>query len=311
MSNLPPEILLQIFDYACSDEGTTARCLSLVCSAWYMLASDFTWRNLAVVGSKPIIRFQYLLKVMNDKDRGRIKHLFLGCSSSPSAQMFTRTDNAELRKICRVHRSNQSVLPLVPFTSVSITSASVERAVQFILTCLAPELITLSLYFPFLSLYALLPRIPMQSLQEVSIYGEALVSSVAHNQACPVFPSLRRAYIDARNGKKGKDECHIYAPSLTHLCLSETVSNAMVLSPMSPDTIISSDPLFSDSAPSLDTFWIESGPCSVKSSFSATHMIVPRSSKRWIIGDLAVAAYYWQERLCGREGRWAMDDAIA
>ncbi|TDL20831.1 hypothetical protein BD410DRAFT_790509 [Rickenella mellea] len=73
---LPPELLSQILCLACTDDGKTARALSLVSRSIHTLSAPFFFQSLAVWGRASTIALLARLKELS-AHRRRVRHLFL------------------------------------------------------------------------------------------------------------------------------------------------------------------------------------------------------------------------------------------
>lgn len=62
MESLPPEVCEQIFSFACSDDGTTARSLSLVSKYAHATSKPFQFRSVKVCGVQNIVKLAERLK---------------------------------------------------------------------------------------------------------------------------------------------------------------------------------------------------------------------------------------------------------
>ncbi|EIN08130.1 hypothetical protein PUNSTDRAFT_52608 [Punctularia strigosozonata HHB-11173 SS5] len=77
MDHCPPEIAFRICEYACMDDGTTARSLSLVSTYLHDVSQPLQWRNVAVSGLKQARALLTVLDSSNHSRRKVIAHLLL------------------------------------------------------------------------------------------------------------------------------------------------------------------------------------------------------------------------------------------
>ena len=76
MDTLPLELHSQIFEYACVDDGTTARSLSLVSRYIRAVAEPFRYQSLSVAGIDSLLQLARTLEEL-PAHRRRVRHLFL------------------------------------------------------------------------------------------------------------------------------------------------------------------------------------------------------------------------------------------
>ncbi|KAF5336068.1 hypothetical protein D9611_006400 [Ephemerocybe angulata] len=76
MNPCPNEILLQIFEFACDDDGSMGRALSLVSRRFSNLSQEYKFQSIAVMGLARVVPLAAILKRLPERNR-RIRHLFL------------------------------------------------------------------------------------------------------------------------------------------------------------------------------------------------------------------------------------------
>lgn len=76
MDNCPNEILFHIFKFACDDDGSTGRTLSLVSRRVHNLSKEYKYQSIAIVGLPRLASFAAMIQRLPEESR-RIRHLFL------------------------------------------------------------------------------------------------------------------------------------------------------------------------------------------------------------------------------------------
>jgi len=103
----PREILLHIFQFACDDDGTTGRTLSLVSRQFYQLTQNCKYRSIALVGLPQIASFVAMLEQLPKIPP--VRHLFLSSVTQNATNGRQRITDAmqtyvRFQPICRTQR---------------------------------------------------------------------------------------------------------------------------------------------------------------------------------------------------------------
>ncbi|KDQ62875.1 hypothetical protein JAAARDRAFT_120269 [Jaapia argillacea MUCL 33604] len=193
LQNCPPEICERIFSFACQDDGSTGRSLSLV-SRYIRDASETTrYRSVAVGGPDQLAAFVVILQTRKPAHRV-VQHLFLSyCALPKKIQPKKITFLATLtRHIPEIHNATTAILELVSSTLETLTLFMVHDR------------------------HSLFPPVNFPVLVELTIYSQNGVQSA---QSTPnTLPSLRRLHI--AGGTASFDQAFALisaAPTLTHL----------------------------------------------------------------------------------------------
>lgn len=110
LDRCPAEILLNIFRFACSDDGTTGRALSLVSRRVSIISREVKLRALAIVGPKQIISSAKMLAETPLKHR-RIIHLFI--ATIPQREKLTDIPLSSSFLLTRSGLTDQQVVCLL------------------------------------------------------------------------------------------------------------------------------------------------------------------------------------------------------
>lgn len=121
VGNLPPEVWMLVFSWACMDHGYTGRSLSLVSRQVRSLSEPYKLQSLGVSRSKFIIRLSNILLGTPSQLR-RVRYLFLG-----SSYVLVDTSESELDE----DYSEDSGSDVSDEASDSHTSASQDSSVDF------------------------------------------------------------------------------------------------------------------------------------------------------------------------------------
>jgi hypothetical protein len=89
MHKCPIEIWLQIFQVACTDDGSTGRSIALVSRFFHEISNEVKLQSLSVIGVPQIVACARMLEMTPPHFR-RVRHLFVSnCLETPSKK--TRT----------------------------------------------------------------------------------------------------------------------------------------------------------------------------------------------------------------------------
>ncbi|KIK00146.1 hypothetical protein K443DRAFT_617589 [Laccaria amethystina LaAM-08-1] len=196
---LPPELWIQILRFACTDDGSTGRAVSLVCRSLHDIGKSVMLNSIAVVHPKQVIRFAAVLASLPPAHRV-VRHLFI---ASPPDQTKKRAQSdvkdALKRLILQHERSlelpitGSHLKSLITFAESDVDNYNILVAFRCILTFAAPHLRTLHVYFTtFNRPYILLP-VPLPRLTELVIYGAFYPFSPPGNPI--IYPSLTRLHL--------------------------------------------------------------------------------------------------------------------
>ncbi|KAJ7922952.1 hypothetical protein B0H13DRAFT_1472662, partial [Mycena leptocephala] len=192
----PVEIWTQIYAFACTDDGSAGRALSLVSKDWRTISAPFKLQSVALVGPKPILRFLCLLESTEESHRN-VQSLFID-------KLFP-----ELGITSSTH-------------TLKIRADAIEQAVVRILQRTAGSLHTLHTHLIFLERPGPLYPIPLRHLRVLVLHGPfasppPILSST--------LPNLRRLHLaplptSPHKGSVLLSTIAAAAPRLSHFCIS-------------------------------------------------------------------------------------------
>ena len=198
---LPPELWIQILRFACTDNGSTGRAVSLVCRSLHDIGKSVMLNSISVVAPKQVIRFAAVLASLPPAQRV-VRHLFVA-SAPDQTKKRVQSDVKDALKTLILQHARSPDLPvtgshaksLITFAESDVDDDNILVAFRCILTFAAPYLRTLHVYFTTLNRpYILLP-IPLPHLTELVIYG-AFYPKANFSPPNPiVFPSLTRLHL--------------------------------------------------------------------------------------------------------------------
>ncbi|KAI9058246.1 hypothetical protein FKP32DRAFT_1614744 [Trametes sanguinea] len=219
MNTCPPEVQLLIFSFACTDDGSTGRSLSLVSRTFQRLSYEFQWHSLAILGHSQAVAFARMLysqQPIPDVPQRPIHHLFI--STRPVALAYDHlpldvppTWIGVLRGILR------HAAPTLKTLAVVCLEAPMDSA-----AILSP---TLRLYYPCLTELTIRGRCTLKQLSQPNRRRTSKVEATTII-TWPSIPTLRRLHLACafQGLGNGTHSEHILinelAPSLTHLRLS-------------------------------------------------------------------------------------------
>jgi hypothetical protein len=256
MDRFPPEILSQIFSFACTDGGYTGRSLSIVSKYVHKTSKPYKYNSIRLYDVRSAAAFASFLEKSSPDIVHSILHLFVcNCGQNPDDQDMPYLPKASGTTSLR-SRVSSGVSHLIPGRKRrqrrQMITESVDdlcrdgltiSAIIRVLKLVAPTLQTLTICFvsrsytlPFLehaSPHPHFPRLPV--LTELTVSYRAPLDSRFnyHFFCCPTsaasLPSLRRLDISAQAVDHHLPQTiftHIaaIAPSLTHLCLSSRMT---------------------------------------------------------------------------------------
>lgn len=315
MVEFPPEIWIQIVGFACTDDGSTGRALSLVSKDLHEITRPMKLQSIAVVGAKQIIRFSAALTKVPATERC-VRHLFV---ASPNPQLSTpshRNITFELATAMRALTLNDAEDH--PHSRVAIDEETISKAFYMILRILSATLVTLHAHFTFITRPSILVPVPLPSLTDLTLYGPFRSSPLSGSGS---FPSIRRLHLghflaQADNVFSGISSA---APALTHLYIPQRAVNLRHLRiVLGLVTSVSSHPPQLPST--LENLFIEIDPIPpdrtsseirARESLMRNLAEIMQQDRRiftvegrpgWI--DIPMAERDWLQRIAGQEGRW-------
>ncbi|KNZ72625.1 hypothetical protein J132_02218, partial [Termitomyces sp. J132] len=166
----PTEIYQEIFKYACTDDGTTGRSLSLVSRYFHEASRRFQLQCLALKGERQLHGFVHYLSGLPPNDR-RVRHLCISLvlDAVPKTTKYRLVVDEGTFDFWEHRETSASLLQLLRFVS--------------------PSLATLHLISNLRRTSILLP-IPLPFLQSLTIHGPMRVGSRIKD-TLPMFPSLQ------------------------------------------------------------------------------------------------------------------------
>lgn len=197
MDTLPLELHSQIFEYACVDDGTTARSLSLVSRYVRHVSEPFRYQSLAVAGLASLTQLVNKLESL-PTHRRRVRHLFL--SDWTQKQVHEKAipsddadmDRYDLEKSTITHILDLVASTLETFAFVSACPFNSSSLVGYLFSLHFPCLRDLAVhgFYPF-------PHSPdrMPSLEHLHLSGNrnphGLLQSGGLSSSCPKLRELR------------------------------------------------------------------------------------------------------------------------
>lgn len=228
VSVLPVEIWTQIHNFACTDDGSAGRALSLVSKDWRTISAPFKLQSVALVGPKPILRFLCLLESTEESHRN-VQSLFIGCLNLRLYSESSSNSRLDLaRERARGLEFTDELFPELGITSsthtLKIRADAIEQAVVRILQRTAGSLHTLHTHLIFIERPGPLYPIPLRHLRVLVLHGPfasppPILSST--------LPNLRRLHLaplptSPHKGSVLLSTIAAAAPRLSHFCISHT-----------------------------------------------------------------------------------------
>lgn len=229
MSALPVEIWTQIHAFACTDDGSAGRALSLVSKDWRIISAPFKLQSIALVGAKPILRFLCILETTKESLRN-VQSLFIGC---PNLRLVSRScsrlDLADehSRGLAFTDRLFPE-LGITPYAhTVEINTDAIQQAVVRILGRTAGTLRVLHTHLTFLERPGPLYPIPLRHLRVLVLHGPFRSPPRISSASASTLPNLRRLRFASpptspHRGAVLLRTVAAAAPRLSHLCISHT-----------------------------------------------------------------------------------------
>lgn len=293
MEAFPTEIWEVIFGFACTDDGSTGRSLSLLSREVHEIVKPFKLQSLCAIGSNQVQKFSYLLAETPERYRN-VRYLFIADSNPQS----------------------------LPPASVGIEA--IEQAFYRILRSVANTLLTLHVHFTSVTRLSMLPLVLLPSLLELSLHGPFMFTTCVESI---LFASLRRLHVTHLHFRPPHFFTDIFqaAPGLTHLRFPQhsstpynLLSNLGIRGHMS---LLSDDTRFPSRltrvlvevewAPKSSEFW-EAGVRSRQYLRAMENIArhddrvsVVRGHGGWV--SLHVVISNWLDRNCGKEGCWEVN----
>ncbi|KAJ6569604.1 hypothetical protein B0H19DRAFT_700505 [Mycena capillaripes] len=223
-SVLPIEIWTTIHAFACTDDGSAGRALSLVSKDWRTISAPFKLQSIALVGAKPILRFLCLLESTEESLRN-VQSLFIGCQnlrlySSSSCRLDLARERA------RGLMFTDKLFPELGITSFThtlhITNDAIEQAVIRIVQRTATTLHTLHTHIIFVQRPGPLYPIPLRRLRVLVLHGPFRSPPPILSSTVPNLRRLRLAppLTSPHGGAVLLSTIAAAAPKLSHLCVS-------------------------------------------------------------------------------------------
>ncbi|KAI0701298.1 hypothetical protein BC835DRAFT_1404540 [Cytidiella melzeri] len=205
MDNLPFELHSQILELACTDDGTTARSLSLVSRYVREAAQPFLYQSIAVSGLRSLNELADRLESLPSHKR-RVRRLFLSDWTHKAAkQQLVSSTDADM-DMYEVERT--TIVRVLDLVVSTLESLSIIVSCPFNSTRLIGYLFSLN--FPL--------------LEDLSIHG-FYPFSPSHSG----MPNLRRLHLSGNRNPHGLFQTggfDIWSPKLVHLRISGLVSAA-------------------------------------------------------------------------------------
>lgn len=215
MEQLPPELLLEIFSYACVDGGYTGRSLSYVSRRINAVSESIRYQSLAVYGARHIETLSFrLYGSLPDSGLRKIRHLFL-TDRSPCASTLSTTDsNGNKPEV------NGADLVTNITCILSAIAPYLETLLLIITTLRKPTPLSLSV-LSFLSDLPFLPVIPtdLPALRELTLALPLIPDAFVHSRKASRLERLHIATHTELPATFGQQLRRI-APELTHLRVS-------------------------------------------------------------------------------------------
>ncbi|KAJ3478773.1 hypothetical protein NLI96_g9532 [Meripilus lineatus] len=197
MDRCPPEICLEIFGFACTDDGYTGRSLSLVSTFFHDTSQPVQLQSVAVYGANQMHAFAFFLRSRPPHLR-KVRHLFI-------------TDRERVEHP-QEHIDEEDADEFFDNMHFFLTS---------ILADISPTLQTLMLNFCVNYFITEVPLLPVElpALTELTVHGGPIEESFLRSSQAK---SLKRLHIASHcQLPSNLSSCLSYiAPSLTHLRIS-------------------------------------------------------------------------------------------
>ena len=205
MESLPLELHTQIFEFACTDDGATARALALVSRYVRAAASPFLFQSLSVSGLVQMDALVARLHALPPHAR-RIRHLFLSD--------WTRKDmlkgGAPFAEMERYDRERALAARILEYASPTLETLALVAACPFTAAPLVGHLFAL----------------PLPHLEELAIHGFYPFPQSYDNGG---LPRLTRLHLSGNRNPHGLLQLgalEAACPALTHLRVSEVAGAA-------------------------------------------------------------------------------------
>lgn len=279
IDSLPTEIWEHIFYFACSDNGSTGRALSLVSRNILQIVNPHKLRSISVVGGPQIIKFSEFLSTSAASYSGvsmihcchnspppqtTIQNLFIGITNPRLFPPLTTSSDLLLRSalnsLSLLNDDDDSGLLLSPPTMIPVTFGRgskdgdrffIVKAVHRILRLVAPTLHTLHFHITPDTLSSTPFLFPMPRLSELTVYGPLLGGgTISESKWLTIFPSLKRFRMGNFQGLPTDffPRLAISMPQLTHISLFQPLLSprhvhSLAQLMMSPETYWSGEAL--------------------------------------------------------------------
>ncbi|RDX40709.1 hypothetical protein OH76DRAFT_1306395, partial [Lentinus brumalis] len=195
MDSLPLELHTQIFQFACTDDGSTARSLSLVSRYVRAAAAVYYYQSLAISGLAQMVELVARLEAIPPHLR-RIRRLFLSDWTHADVQtrsmFFTDMERYDAEKALAARILDLAAPTLESLALVASCPYTAPPLVGHLFSITLPGLLELSIhgFYPF-------PRLPgtMPKLERLHLSGNrnphGLLQLGALEAACPNLTHLR------------------------------------------------------------------------------------------------------------------------
>ncbi|KDQ49216.1 hypothetical protein JAAARDRAFT_662528 [Jaapia argillacea MUCL 33604] len=222
LDRCPPEICEYIFSFACTDDGTTARSLSLVSRYIYQTSTIYRYQTISVMGVDKMLSLCVALE-KTPLPRRPVRHLFAthhkipaNASSRPLSRRFTVD-------LIYGKSSLTQMATSIKDKHEEPTNLQTFRAVVRLLGLVSSTLETLTIVMPSKTQgFAIpLPLHRLTALTELSIYGMFGSHTAWIPELSYTLPKLQRLHIAGPDTNQYQTPWLVrLAPALTHLRLT-------------------------------------------------------------------------------------------
>lgn len=205
MDSLPLELHSHIFEFACTDDGSTARSLSLVSRYVREVAQPFLLQSVVVAGLASLTELASRIETL-PPHRRRVRHLFLSdWTPKQTSQTLVPSEDADMD---RYELERSTIVRILDLVAPTLESLAFVASCPFNSSRLIGHVFSLHL-----------PR-----LEDLSVHG---FYPFPHSRAN--LPSLRRLHLSGNRNPHGLLQTgglSAACPKLTHLQVSGLVSAA-------------------------------------------------------------------------------------
>lgn len=229
MDSLPLELHSQIFQFACTDDGSTARSLSLVSQYVREASQPFLLQSVAVSGLSSLTELVSKLQSLPSHKR-RVRHLFLSdWTQKQTQQKVVSSDDTDME---RYDTEKDTIIRILDLVAPTLESLSFIAACPFnssqLLGCLFstkfPRLVDLFVHGFYPAPHA---EAAMPALERLHLSGNrnphGLLLKSGLDAACPSLAHLQIS---------GITSAPAFAEELEHALLPNPDKNAQALFPV-------------------------------------------------------------------------------